>query len=397
MKLKCVIKDLLQNHHKINLNKCVKVLLAFHLLFFCTFILDLIEPLEIYSPFVNINLICKLLNWFIECIPVMNEEGTVIASLLVVWTFITAVMIFYMEKKDQYYYGLRQWEIVLFDISNGVKRSFFLLFFIELLVLMIAPFIKPWITITYFCILYPITAACVLAFVGWVTGDTAIQERYISLVKDQCGRGCPISGSLNKDIPALYVYLKNIPDFEKKDWDQVLEILTEAFVQPWDTEDNQRHILTGKQSYETVYYILKNSTDTAAKKEFLKKLASLTERGIKGSQHSVDILTALLFPGVEIRKDRGSCYYITALSAIESDEIRQELLMRGVVYTYCLEYDETGYRYDDYSDVRKELYNRAAEEDKKKNKSYIVNFALRMKNLDSRFRFVLTDIADLLA
>lgn len=162
MTMKCVIKISLKKRHKINLNKCSKVLLACHLLFFCTLSLDLAEPLEIHGPFVNINLICEILNWFIDYSPLM-DEGTVIASLLVVWTFITAVMIFYMERKDQRYYGIRQWEIVSFDMSKCVKRSFFLLFFIELLVLMIAPFIKLWITIAYFCILYPVTAECMLS------------------------------------------------------------------------------------------------------------------------------------------------------------------------------------------------------------------------------------------
>lgn len=399
MTMKCVIKISLKKHHKINLNKFSKVLLACHLLFFCTLSLDLAEPLEIHGPLVNINLICEILNWFIDYSPLM-DEGTVIASLLVVWTFITAVMIFYMERKDQRYYGIRQWEIVSFDMSKCVKRSFFLLFFIELLVLMIAPFIKLWITIAYFCILYPVTAACVLAFVSWVTGDKAIQERYISLVKEQCRHICPASGTLDKDIPALYAYLKNIPNFREEDWDQVLEVLAGVFVQPFNNEDIQKRMSTGKQCYETVQYILDNSTDTAAKKEFLKKLALRTETDKKVGQHPMDILTALLLPAVEIKNDAGTCYYITALSAIKDDEIRQELLMRGVVYTYCLgylKYDETGNPNNEYSSVRTGLYNRAAEGDKEKNKRYIIDFALQMKKLDPKFSFILSDIADLLS
>lgn len=397
--MKCTIKIRLRKDHKINLNECAKILLVFHFLFFGTVILDLAEPLEISRTFWNIGLICQILNSFIEYAPDMSESGTVITSLLVVWTFVTAVMIFYMEKKDLLYCGMRQWEIALFDLGRCMKRSFFVLFFTELLVMVAAPFIHLPLTITYFCILYPITAACILAFVGWVTGDAAMEERYISLVKNQCRYDNPVSGKLDKDIPALYGYLKKVPDFADDDWDRVLKILMEVFVRFFDRKNVQKRLLSGERLYEIVRYILSNCNDMNAKKDFLRKLAGRTEIEIRNSRHCVDILTALLLPAVEIKNNVGCCYYITALSAIEDDDIRQELLVRGVVYTYYLDYLQdinTGQPYNSYSSVRNELINRAAEADREKNKSYAIHFALQMKELYPKFKYIFTDIAELL-
>lgn len=391
------VYDQAEGHHKINMDKYTKYLLIFHSLLFCTLILDWLSPCPLiyFIPVCNIQLIYKILTLLMEYAPDMKCADTIISSLLVVWTFMSAIIIFYMEKKDQLYCGIRQWEIALFDIKKKTKYAVVILFFAELLILVAAPFCELPVTISYFCFLYPVTALCILTFVAWVTGEAAMLERYISLLGSQYRYDHPVSGALEQDIPALYAYLKRISDFHDDDWERVLKIISAVFMRQCRQSDIKKRISAGKYSYEVVKYILQCSNDTNAKKKFIKRLAANAETSEQNRRYLTDILTALLFPAVEIQNDAGRSYYIIALSAVKSDETRQELLMRGAVYARYLNYvrsAKAGSK-DNYSFVSDELINMMAEGDRAYILNYMINFALHMGEYYPDFKCILADIS----
>ena len=143
----------------------VKLLLTAHFSLFYTLLLDFItlagyEGKNRYIRKLTSGLIC-VLNYH----PNPDTTIALLSSLLVVWTFITAVAIFYMEKKDNTYCGIRTWDIISFDINRNIKRISAAMFFIELLLMLLAFIFDLSCTLIYFLFLYPVTAGCTFAFI----------------------------------------------------------------------------------------------------------------------------------------------------------------------------------------------------------------------------------------
>lgn len=114
---------------QINLLQYARILLCFHLITILTVIIDFM-PCITYSGIPKIfHPLLKALNFLFTFQICSDIKSTIISSILVVWTFITAVIIFYMEKKDNLYCGMRVWDIVSHDISKKSKRLITVLFF----------------------------------------------------------------------------------------------------------------------------------------------------------------------------------------------------------------------------------------------------------------------------
>lgn len=393
------MKSRLQKHFDTIFNIGFFLLMISHFFIICTLIVDLKGPLDTSGLFPHINWFCGLLNYLTECIPAKPDHGTVISSLLVVWTFITAIMIFYMEKKDLMYCGIRHWEIISFDMAKWIKQGFFLLFFTELLVLLAASFRFLPLTTACLCLLYPITAAVIFLFVGWVTQDRTIEMRYLSMLEYQYFHNTPASGILEKDIPALHTCLKQIKTFTDKDWNMILKILTRVFPRLFNKSSDKEIRPAGELSYKTIKYVLGNIKNADSKESFLKTLAATAESETKEYLNKVDILTALLLPAVEETDNAGNSYYITALSAIKDNEKRQELLMRGLVFTYYqdyLQYAGTTHSSYDTSVIRQELCAYTTGRDSRKNTEYIIRFTRKLQKADPDSGFNITHIINLL-
>lgn len=377
-----------------NLGVCVKLLLAAHGISVVTFIIDTVSPVNITTGNPFINLLISWLNSLIEYDGLDTDTmNTMVSSVLVVWTFITAVFIFYMEKKDTLYCGVRQSEIVLFDVSRRVRYALFILFFIELLFWMLAILIYKPVTLVYLSVLYAPTAGCILWGVGCATSQKMIKRRYFDLIFYEFEHRIP--GSLEQELPSFSAFLGNIFSFGEREWDLLLEILSQVFAGLCDVEDEEKRKEAGKLSYRVVRSVLENTEDTGKKKDFLTQLGHLIYRRVESAPRAVDILTSMLLPAVEFTDSRGDSFYVMALSGIADKDIRQELLIRGIVYSCYLEFLEspviTGYPGRHYA-VRCELRTKAAENAGTNDQKYKVSFVAKIQRASSVRGFTIEQV-----
>lgn len=389
----------LQKFHPSLLNIGFFILFLSHCLCICTLIIDLKWPLDTSGPYPDINWFFNLLNHLCECIPAPQETGTVISSLLVVWTFISAIIIFYMEKKDVIYCGIRHWEIISFDIVKWMKWGGFIVYFTEPVILMIAAFRSLSLTIAYLCFLYPITAAVIFTFISWITQAQTTETRYLNMLRYQYRHNKSYSGILKEDIPALDTYLKQINSFTGKDWELMLKILTQVFPGLFDNPTGSEVQAAVKLSYDTIQYISDNIEDDTSKKQFIESLASDIETETNDSTYAIDALTWLLLPVLEITDHAGNNFYIMALSNIRNAEKRQELLMRGLVYTYYLEYlqyAETTNACTRLQSVRTALIIYTPEWDSERHTEYVIRFTSQLQEIYPDSGFNITHVINLL-
>lgn len=129
-------KKIEYTYSSIKLALYVKILLCGHFLLFFSLFIDLILPILfklltiLISPILfNLNSeFAKQLPGFFFCVFKYKLDTDIkialLSALLVIWTFITAIVIFYMEKKDNLYCGVRTWDIVSFDLSKNIKKNF---------------------------------------------------------------------------------------------------------------------------------------------------------------------------------------------------------------------------------------------------------------------------------
>lgn len=378
-----------------NIGVYANILLVFHCISIVTFIIDMVPPVNNTTRIPVINFLLSGLNSLIEYNGLCDDTmSTIVSSLLVVWTFITAVFIFYMEKKDNLYCGVRQIEIVLFDVRRCVRYVLFILFFLELLFLLLAALIYMPVTLVYLSGLYASTAGCILWGAGCITSQKMIKKRYFALLSyeyEHCS-----SGSLEQEMPSLSAFLGNLLLFGEKEWDLLLEILSQVFAGLCDVEDEEKRKEAGKLSYRVIRYILENTEDDGKRKAFLTELGYQIYRRAESAPRTVDILTSMLLPAVEFTDSYENSYYIMALSGIADKDIRQELLIRGIVYSCYLEFLEspviTGYPGRN-SAVRSELRTKAAENAGPDDQKYIVSFVAKIQRASSVTGFTIEQVA----
>ena len=272
-------------------------------------------------------------------------------------------------------------------------------FFTEPAILTIAAFRFLSLTIAYLCFLYPITAAAIFTFISWVTQAQTTETRYLNMLRYQYRHNKSYSGILKEDIPALDTYLKQINSFTDKDWELMLKILTKVFPGLFDNSTSGGIQAVVKLSYDTMQYISDNIENDTRKKQFIESLASDIETETNDSTYAIDALTWLLLPVLEITDPAGDSFYIMALSKIRSAEKRQELLMRGLVYTYYLEYlryAETTNAYTRLQSVRTELITYTSEWNSETHKEYVVRFTSQLQEIYPGSGFNITHVINLL-
>ena len=362
----------------------VKLLLTAHFSLFYTLLLDFItlagyEGKNRYIRKLTSGLIC-VLNYH----PNPDTTIALLSSLLVVWTFITAVAIFYMEKKDNTYCGIRTWDIISFDINRNIKRISAAMFFIELLLMLLAFIFDLSCTLIYFLFLYPVTAGCTFAFICWATKTETIKSRYYDKILYEYYEHNNDSVTPMERIPSLNVYLNSLSSFTEKDWDLLIDLLLNIFISLCLESRKDKQSDVQRVLYTIVSYILNNTGDTNQKIKFLKNLSVETYKKAKDSPSAIDILTAVAFPAAAFQDNTGYCYYTNCFTVIPDDTLSRQLLLRGIVYSVYLNHTTRSYLYSVYS-RKLQTYLGPADPESDEDWSQMRFFAYKLGKYDSQF------------
>lgn len=81
------------------------------------------------------------------------SEDIMISSLLVIWSLIAAILVYYLGRKDEKFYGLSSWEVISNGLCKWEKRIICIILFVEL-----------WLCLAAIPADYPITLVCIAVF-----------------------------------------------------------------------------------------------------------------------------------------------------------------------------------------------------------------------------------------
>lgn len=378
-------------YSKSRLNSYVRCLLAAHGFLILLFIADMVSFIMSQA---EIHCTCELPDFLIRMLNYKPDQDITIAllsSLLVVWTFITAIMIFYMEKKDILYCGLRTWDIVSFDIPPKTKLFSGSMFFIELFLILITFFKRFSWTIMYLLILYPTTAGCIFGFVCWATKTNTIRNRYYDMILNEYNKNSRTCSATSMErIPALTAYLNTLSSFTEKDWDLLIELLINVFVSLCLKTGETKKTDVQKTLYTIISCILNNTGDTNQKIKFLKNLTIKTYNKVKDSSEAIDILTAVSLPAAAFHNSSGYCYYTSCFSVIPSEAVSHQMLLRGIVFSVYLHTSTGSIIYFDYFTRLRNHLNTANSQSTEDWKAMQL-FAYRLQQYNPRFNQMILD------
>ena len=376
----------------INLALYVKLLLAAHFFLLITLLMDLLPLIQFKG---RSELARKLPNFLICMLKYKPDSDITIAllsSLLVVWTFITAVVIFYMEKKDNIYCGVRTWDIISFDIDRSIKIISAVIFFIELFLILLAFILDFSCTLLFFLLLYPGTAGCVFGLVCWATAEHTIKNRYYDKILYEYYERSSKNPAISMDrVPSLTVYLNGLSTFTEKDWDLLIDLLLDVFISLCLEGRENRQTDVQATLYTIVSYILDNTGDPNQKIKFLKNLNTKTYEKVKDAPSAIDILTAVSFPAAAFQDNSGYCYYTSCFTVIPDDILSHQMLLRGIVYSVYLDYTTRSHLYSVYCSKLQSYLGPTDPQSEKDDWRQMWFFAYKLKKYNYRFSPVILD------
>lgn len=390
-------KKIEYTYSSIKLALYVKILLCGHFLLFFSLFIDLILPILfklltiLISPILfNLNSeFAKQLPGFFFCVFKYKLDTDIkialLSALLVIWTFITAIVIFYMEKKDNLYCGVRTWDIVSFDLSKNIKKISACIFFAELLLILLSFIFDFFWTLIILLVLYPATAGCTFGFVCWATRTDTIRNRYYDkILHEYCERSSNYSAASMDRVPSLTVYLNSISSFTEKDWDILIELLLNTFIFLCLKSSKDKQTDVQRTLYTIIKYILDNTDNVNQKIKFLKNLSLETYKKAKDSSALLDIMTAISLPAIAFHDRSGYYYYTSCFAVIPDKDLLHQMLLRGIVYSVFL-LETTGI--SPYSSYCRELQSRLdpTRPSRREDRRQMLLFANKLNKYDSRF------------
>lgn len=284
----------------------LNIILALHLVLVAAFVTDLVpagyvsEELEAFFSF---------------------DQGIVIASLLVVWTFMTALILYYIGKKDERFYGIRNWKIAIQTLGPWQKRGIVAVLGLVLLLLLLAGIVKLPVTLTALSVLLFVTAGYMLWTVIKMSDEDVLKQELTIWI-----------GSVYEPSAWKRACLGLLKDMDCSDQNS-LEFLSEIIIDSFIDMTNRRQQLEFYKLSSVIIWTTERIDYSGFRLLFLKNLA---DRMVKRCPEAVDFFTAVMITAMESKGDPAA-EFRDVLSVIPGADIRNTLVIRALVYNTYIE------------------------------------------------------------
>lgn len=307
--------------------KWVRIWLGFHTIFLCiAFWKEVLPCIGLKArekiPFaqaINSEPL-NLFNMWKEALMKNNGEpqANFVSNLFVIWTVITAILIFYMERKENHLCGVRHWDIVSYRLSKFEKRAVIVVIFVEAGLLLIENIVFLPGTLLCLGLLLWVTVLIMFIFVSLATNEECLKGELAEIIAKESRTGS------NKEIS------KRFFDFfrkaEEEDFDFLLDDIIEKIfddieISRLDDMLSDEYIRKSKFVSNLCNKVRQNPLKTLFAENFIDKVANRREFcEQEGRKNTAELL---LFPLIEA-KDK-SC--LDGLAVIQDENIRRETLM----------------------------------------------------------------------
>ena len=217
------------------------------------------------------------------------EESSLIAVILVVWTFTATLVVFYLEKMEERRYGIRMIEILLITYRQKALFVMTVTFMAELFVLILASIISLKLTLVVSAVIQFCTMLFVFVMVCVETSkdhvQQAIEEQYQVM---QYTRDMKFSDLDNLFKPLLLIkMIRNLDYSNKENIDDLLHIIKNK---PQHTEWQHADRDINRKIIE---YIIESENDKDG-------LLTLLVSKFQSEEESLEAKKGILLPLIEV-------------------------------------------------------------------------------------------------
>lgn len=314
-----------------NLFQHINYLLGFHCVAFLALLLDLLCPLLISCQKIPFRFILFYNYCWLE---ERLDKGVLISSLLVVWTFITVVIVFYMERRENRYCGVRIWDIVAFELKPRQKYAICFLFFAELAIILIGTFLEPILTLIVFIPIYTVTAGCVLWFVVRATAEQIIWRNLKAIIRMEYQ-----NAPSQNDRQYMQAFIDALPACKEKELEFLIDLMTEDIIRPYIARGWPNFPQMQKEIYNLMICILEKMRGNTLKVLFVQSLGARMKEVEADENELLPLLYSVALPMLERMDDTWLYLYTDFIAALHpwNGEVHKKMLLGGSVYTLYLE------------------------------------------------------------
>ena len=290
-------------------------ILILHIVLLVTVALDICP-----FPYVTLE-ITKLIKFDLQDF-FTYDEGVLISSLLVVWTFLTAIIIYYLGRKDEKFCGLRNSQVIFGSVHEKKILYMGIIFLAELLLLLFSAIIHLPITLVAFAIILPITTFYVFWMVMQSTDDQVLKLRLKQMIQN----------SVRKKNDTIHSVLLQ--------WDysqgESLSVLREILKVYFNEIVKNSEAWSYKEELEHIRVVFEKLSDHGEQRKFFKILVGDMAKNGK-AKTNVDVFTIFLCGGLQYSENYAISFCRDLVAAIEENDIRRQLILRGIVYNKYIE------------------------------------------------------------
>lgn len=319
------------------LTKLIRIWLALHTILLCVlFLIDLLAyagtEIRETVPFAQtiISGPWNIFDIWEEAIMKNNGDpyANFVSSLFVIWTVITAILIFYIERKENQMCGIRQWVIVSNRLSELEKGAVIVVLFVEAGFLLIEGIVLLPRTLLCLGFLLWLTVLIMFIFVSEATDRDRLKEECKRFIKKEAGkRKDEELDKSDKDnrkdkLEDFFIFYRRADEL---DFDYLLEIMKGIFdegeIRRLTSISSEEYIIKSGFMYKLCAQVCHNSLKNRFVTEFIHDIVNKGNQGDKEGRRKVAEL--LLFPLLEANDE--SC--LEGLGVIQDETIRNEALI----------------------------------------------------------------------
>lgn len=316
-----------------NLTRYIRIWLALHTIFLSIFLLgDLLACVGLEISFVQSfisgpwDIFCK---WE-EAIMENNGNPYVnfVSSLFVIWTVITAILIFYIERKENQLCGIRHWVIVTNRLSEPEIYAVVVILSAEVGLLLVENIVLLSRTLLFLGVSLWVTVTFMFVFVFEATDRERLKEEFKKFIKKEAGEkedGESDKSDKDEKKDKLEDFFTFYRKADELDFDYLLEIMKEIFdeaeIGQLVSMSSEEYIIKSDFMYKLCVQVSHNSLKNQFVTDFINEIVNKRKQGNKeGRKKAAELL---LFPLLNANDE--SC--VDGLGVIDDETIRNEALI----------------------------------------------------------------------
>lgn len=333
--------------------KHVNILLVIHGIIFCVFATEIFQKFcMLYDAVLSytdssqigrleyIKVIMKVMEDAARYMP--NNDGPSTALLFSIWAIIMTLITFYLGRKEEKIYGIRNWTVISYSLSKVKMRLIVTCWFMDLFIIISATMIT--ITWSKIVLYFSIGISSIYMFFVVVKG-TSLDEVMVGVgivLRSQWKQGKESRNINEEECPYLFQFISNIKNITLTNLDYYI-LRFEEFFEDIIANAGENRAISNNYAI-LIDSMLGEFKNKKLRAYFLMKLLSKAQKNATLIQHSEQTRARCLFPIIQPTINRipedGIALLCDCLAIVEAEEVQKYIFINALIQILVMEQKE---------------------------------------------------------